>query len=166
MDKPRIAIVAPQHPRYPAANAVLRGVQAALSARSGGFSTTLYDTCAEAGDYTAWELEERAFRGIQADPTIAGVICWYQEHGGMVAELCRSGLPLVCIDRLPEGADCDFVGVDNASGVFQALTYVFDLGHRKIAHLTHSEATTAVIARREAYLSFMNLHSLPMRLVR
>lgn len=63
-----------------------------------------------------------------------------------VQHLIQSDLPLITIDHLFSGKDC--ILSDNKSGMRDILTYVIEMGHRRIAfiHGTNSSVTDARLA--------------------
>jgi LacI family transcriptional regulator len=52
-----------------------------------------------------------------------------------VLRLLQLGIPVVCLDRLPEGLALDRVGVDNAAGVRKAVSHLAGQGAKRIAFL-------------------------------
>ena len=52
-----------------------------------------------------------------------------------IQQLAHRGAPLVVIDRVVPGIDCHSVGVDNYQGTFDAVDYLIERGHRRIACL-------------------------------
>lgn len=52
------------------------------------------------------------------------------------AALRAAGVPLVCLDRMPEGLDASALVVDNADGGFQATRHLLEHGHAEIGTLT------------------------------
>lgn len=51
---------------------------------------------------------------------------------------------------------------DNTTGVEQALDHLFELGHRRIAHIAGPKTMTDGVTRAEAYLRWMKRHDLPV----
>jgi LacI family transcriptional regulator len=52
-------------------------------------------------------------------------------------------IPLVMLGRHDEASNYDIVVDDDVSGAHDVMSHLLDLGHRRIAHLTESEAVTA-----------------------
>ena len=53
-----------------------------------------------------------------------------------VPKLVESGIPLVCLDRLPGGIDVDSVCVEDCSAADMGVSHLVSAGHRDIAILT------------------------------
>jgi DNA-binding LacI/PurR family transcriptional regulator len=47
-----------------------------------------------------------------------------------------SGVPIVCLDRLPEGLEVDSVCVDDCRAAEMAISHLMGMGHREIAIIT------------------------------
>jgi LacI family transcriptional regulator len=96
---------------------------------------------------------------------------WFLSHGvdGIIAsvtaddginntkflrDISKFGVHVVLFDRLPcalEGK-MDFVGIDNASAVYEALNYLKKKGHRKVGALIGKTAIYTMKRRKEAFL--------------
>jgi DNA-binding LacI/PurR family transcriptional regulator len=48
----------------------------------------------------------------------------------------RSGPPIVCLDRVPDGLDTDSIRVDGRAGAEMGIAHLLQRGHRKIAIIT------------------------------
>lgn len=57
-----------------------------------------------------------------------------------ISELMKSGVSLVCLDRMPEGLKVDSVSVDNSSAAEMGVSHLISRGHRSIAIVTGSLA--------------------------
>jgi len=59
-------------------------------------------------------------------------------HGSQaqIPKLIESGIPVVCLDRLPEGIEVDSVCVEDSNAAELGVSHLLSLGHRKIAILT------------------------------
>ncbi len=71
-------------------------------------------------------------------------------HEYLISER-RAGLPLVFVDRLPHGLDCDSVTVDNHGGAKLATAHLVAGGHRRIAMLSDLEEIETAVERRAGY---------------
>jgi LacI family transcriptional regulator len=60
-------------------------------------------------------------------------------------------LPMVSVDRRLPGTDVDFVGIDDLEGARQVMDYLFELGHRRIAHITGPSSFSTWALRRQGY---------------
>jgi DNA-binding LacI/PurR family transcriptional regulator len=65
--------------------------------------------------------------------------------------LAAARLPLVAIDRSPEGLTMDQVTVDNAEGARQAVAHLLDLGHRRIGLISGPVHLSTARERRAGY---------------
>ncbi len=151
-----IAAILPQHPLYPASQAVLHGVNTALRSAEAPFRLQVIDTHGSS-ESRETSLEREALDSIVREE-IAGVVLWHMggaETLPQLRELDRRGTPIVFVDRHPPGMSCDFVGCDNQAAIESAVESLRQLGHRRIAHLTTDERTTAVLERLAAYTQAM-----------
>jgi DNA-binding LacI/PurR family transcriptional regulator len=151
-----IAAILPQHPIYPASQAILHGINATLVSTEAPFRLQIIDTHG-GSELRETSLEKQALEAVLREK-IAGVVLWHMgghETLPLLQELEDQGTPLVFVDRFPQELTCDFVGGDNQSGIEEAVGYLRQLGHRRIAHLTSDEHTTAVLERLAAYTEAM-----------
>jgi len=68
-----------------------------------------------------------------------------------LADDLRSGLPVVFVDRRPNGVDADSVTVDNELGSRMAAEHLVAHGHRRIAMIADLEAIQTAAARRRGF---------------
>jgi DNA-binding LacI/PurR family transcriptional regulator len=69
-----------------------------------------------------------------------------------LAELIAEGMPVVCLDRLPDALDADAVFTDNYGSTRAALQYLTGRGHRRIGFVTTDNfGISSVQERREAF---------------
>jgi LacI family transcriptional regulator len=148
-----IAAILPQHPVYPAAAAILKGIQQALRQSPLRAHLMIFDTHTQSTATTV-TLERQALTTL-ADEGIAGGILWptigAETSATQVRDLHRDGYPVIYVDRYPEGASCDFVGVDNRLSANEAMEYLLRLGHTRIGHLTNTDPASSVVARATGY---------------
>ena len=147
---------------HPASLFILHGINTALRAGDAPYRLQVFDTNGDS-DSAAVELEKHALDAVLNEDA-AGVIIWHM--GGestlpQLRELEARGVPVIFIDRYPEGFRCDYLGVDNQSSVEEAIAYLRGLGHHRIAHLTTDEPTTAVLERRAAFIESMTAAGAP-----
>ena len=77
-----------------------------------------------------------------------------QRHDYLAEDL-RSGLPIVFVDRRPNGVDTDSVTVDNALGARMAVEHLLAHGHRRIAILGDLPTIQTAQTRHDGYLATM-----------
>jgi LacI family transcriptional regulator len=73
-------------------------------------------------------LRSLSIRGFIVAPTSA-------DSNAHLQSLISEAVPLVLIDRVAEGVDCDSVVVDNEGGARKAVEYLIAMGHRRIGLL-------------------------------
>jgi len=95
------------------------------------------------------KVEERA-DGIIVFPTAA------PENTAQLAQLA-SRIPLVCVDRIPDGLAVDAVVTDEFESSLEGLRVLTERGHRRIAHLTNDSLhVSSVRGRLDAYLRVLS----------
>lgn len=93
-----------------------------------------YQTIFNSSDHDP-ELEVRQVE-ILANKRVDGlVVASVHKEGAHIKKCLRSGLPVILLDRLIEGLECDSVTVDNYHAVYDALSLCIRKGHKKIAFL-------------------------------
>ncbi|MGB5824396.1 MAG: LacI family DNA-binding transcriptional regulator [Proteocatella sp.] len=60
-------------------------------------------------------------------------------------------IPIVAVDNMFETVDIDTVSIDNSGGVYEAVKYAYDLGHRKIGYINSSVKFTNIMQRKEGF---------------
>jgi DNA-binding LacI/PurR family transcriptional regulator len=60
-------------------------------------------------------------------------------------------IPVICLDRCPEGWKGDAVTVDNEEGAYQAIRYLLELGHRRIACIAGQLHVTSGVERLKGF---------------
>jgi LacI family transcriptional regulator len=156
-----IAAIVPQPPTYPALSAIQRGILHTLHQANSSYRLIVFDNQGEAWPRSV-ALERHALAAIENDG-IAAAVLWHiggDETLPDIERLQRKGIPLVLLDRLPEGLLCDFVGVDNRAAAREAISYLIRLGHRRIAHLTSAHNILTVREREEGYAEMLLAHGL------
>lgn len=113
----------------PFAGPMLRGAQA--TAWDDGYLLMLIDTGGKG------ELDAPAVRSLM-QRNIEGLIVAAEFHRDVQVPLVPSSIPTVILDGRPAGerTDLDSVVPDEDQGAFDAVRFLTDHGHRRIAHLT------------------------------
>ncbi len=175
-----IAAVVPQAPTYASAHAILCGIASVLQQEHAPYNLTVFDSWIHrwvedvtaitapfhlsvfqgnpAGEGVA-ALEdqaelERSILDRAERARFAGVIIWHLVEAptlSIIQRLEEKGIAVVFIDRFPPTLDCDYVGVDNQSGMRDAVDHLLDLGHTRIAYVTNDEQANPVQEREEGY---------------
>lgn len=82
------------------------------------------------------------------------------EDSQHLIRLVREGVPLVLIDRMPEGMPCDSITVDNERCAREAVEFLVGNGHRRIA-LIHDESRIITARKRlEGYIDALKSHGI------
>ena len=79
-----------------------------------------------------------------------------------LADDLRSGLPIVFVDRSPNGIDTDSVTIDNARGSRLAVYHLVAHGHRRIAFLGDLPSIQTARTRREGFEAAMRARHIPL----
>jgi DNA-binding LacI/PurR family transcriptional regulator len=156
-----IAAIIPQPRNYPALGLIQRGILRVLRRRQADYRLVVFDNQGDVWSQSV-EMEQQALAAVENDGS-AGAILWPiggEETQGSIARLQALGVPLVLLDRYPEGFSCDFVGIDNRAAGHDATNYLLDLGHRRIAHLTSSSAVMTGRERLEGYREALASHGI------
>jgi len=151
-----LAVMSPQTPHYPASPAIQRGVLQALKNREAPYHLVVFDNAADTRMETI-RRERKALESIRNDG-IKGVVLWHQGSTHTIPDIAsvqEFGIPIVLVDRRLPNLSCDFVGIDNVNAAKEAVTYLLDLGHRRIMHLTMEDPTVTVLDRMQGYLEAM-----------
>jgi LacI family transcriptional regulator len=69
----------------------------------------------------------------------------------LLEQLHREGVPMVMVNRRPEGVDVPSITPDDATGVQLAVEHLASLGHERIAHLAGPVVTSTGVARARAF---------------
>ncbi|WP_253943810.1 LacI family DNA-binding transcriptional regulator [Nocardioides marmotae] len=71
----------------------------------------------------------------------------------LLAQLHREGVPMVMVNRRPDGVDVPSITPDDATGIELAVDHLAALGHRRIAHLAGPLSTSTGLVRARAFRS-------------
>lgn len=74
-------------------------------------------------------------------------------HHPLLEQLREEGVPMVMVNRRPEGIDVSSITPDDAAGVELAVKHLADLGHRRIAHLAGPATTSTGLVRARSFRS-------------
>jgi len=123
---------------------VVRGVEDIAYQNS--YRLMLCNTDNDAQKEQVYFDELRAYR-------MAGLIVIPSADSRLVPMAAASGgeIPVICLDRCPEGWKGDTVTVDNAEGAYQAARYLLELGHRRIATIAGQLHVTSGVERLKGF---------------
>lgn len=109
------------------------------------------------------ETERHEMASLLVDGRVDGVIFIAPHFSEAAVELAMSThAPCVSISGVPVEGVMTFC-VDNDAGVFMALQHLYDLGHRKIAHIAGRLDMQDAIVRLQAYQAFLRSKRIPYR---
>lgn len=114
-------------PFYPQ---VIRSAEAA--ARALGYSVIAVNS----DDSTIRQKEALSLLRSQRVDGVLLVIASGQSSESQVRKLIASGIPVVCLDRLPDGVEVDSVCVEDSPAAEMAVSHLISRGHRRIAIVT------------------------------
>jgi LacI family transcriptional regulator len=78
-------------------------------------------------------------------------------------EALSQGIPSVVINNYVDDLDVSCIAVDNARGAEEAVSYLINLGHKKIAHITGDVITQAAAQRLEGYKKALKKNNIALR---
>jgi LacI family transcriptional regulator len=114
-------------------------------ARKSGYSVILTDT----EETESIEIESlRLLRGRKVDGL---VICPVGQNFTHLEKLFANEMPMVLIDRYIPDSHIPYVSSDNYGGAYQAVSYLIQNGHRRIACIQGLENTLPNIERVRGY---------------
>jgi LacI family transcriptional regulator len=73
------------------------------------------------------------------------------------------GIPSVVINYYVDDLDVSCIAIDNAGGAENAVNYLIELGHKKIAHITGDVMTQASAKRLEGYKRALEKNNIKIR---
>jgi len=91
------------------------------------------------------ELEVEQVRTLANKRVDGLVVATSMKDGIHIQECLDADLPVILLDRLIGGLDCDSVTIDNYQSVYDAITLAIRKGHRKIGYIRGKELYTDVI---------------------
>ncbi|MGW0434556.1 LacI family DNA-binding transcriptional regulator [Micromonospora sp. NPDC003197] len=121
---------------------LVRGIEDV--AQEAGFSVVLCN-----GDEDP-DKESRYVTAALAE-RMAGVIISPSGRPGLINRLTESGMPVVAIDRQPQGVSVDTVLVDNLDGAETATAHLIESGYHRIACITGPRRISTAIQRLRGY---------------
>lgn len=131
---------------------IIRGIEKVLG--PAGYTTILADSD-EDPDVEQGILDR--MRARQVD----GLILATAHRADQVVEECEAdGIPFVLINRTMAGEGIYSVTNDDFGGIAMAVEHLFDLGHRRIAHLAGPQDLSTGFERYRGYLEALKAHGM------
>lgn len=106
------------------------------------------------------ELENRAIDQLLARRVDALVLASSQRDWRFFERIEKQNIPVVLIDRRPDGGKVNFVGVDDEEIGHLATEHLIEMGCQRIAHIGGPGISTAV-GRLQGYQKALEQHGLP-----
>ena len=126
---------------------IVRGIENVLDAA--GFSGLIVNTDND-------PLRERAHVESLRSRQVEGfIIATARLEHPLLEQLHREGVPMVMVNRRPEGLELPSITPDDATGVELSVRHLAALGHRRIAHLAGPSNTSTGVARARAFRNTM-----------
>jgi LacI family transcriptional regulator len=107
------------------------------------------------------ELENRAIEHLLGRRVDALILASCQRDSGFYNNISRQNTPFVLIDRQPQGATVNFVGIKDEEVGRMATEHLIEMGCRRIAHIGGPAISTAV-RRLRGYQEALESHGLPL----
>ncbi|RZK42321.1 MAG: LacI family transcriptional regulator [Pedobacter sp.] len=80
-----------------------------------------------------------------------------------LAELQKSGLPVVLFDRLSDGIDTHKVAADHFAGAYEGTKHLINQGYRNIAHINSDTKLSMAVDRLDGYKKALEDFGIPIK---
>jgi LacI family transcriptional regulator len=127
-----------------------------LHARRSDLSVLLCDSMEDT------EIEEDSIELLLSDNVDGLIILPVGKEGRHIQEIYSKGVPLVVADRVLPEIECPSVSVDNYAGAKEAVDYLIDCGHRRIACIQRLPDSWINNERVRAYRDSLIARGLPV----
>jgi LacI family transcriptional regulator len=77
-------------------------------------------------------------------------------HSEHISNALHSGIPIVCLDRVPENIPLDCVSIDNILGSKMCVRHLIQQGHRRIGIISGSSSLQTGRERLQGYIAALN----------
>ena len=124
---------------------VVRGAEDAAS--KNGYLLTIFNT----DDRLERESQIFSVLRMRRVDGVLVVVSPNSADGTHVQDMTASGTPVVCLDRVPLGAEVDSVLVDNVKGARICVRHLITMGHRRIAVISGPRQLQTARNRVEGY---------------
>lgn len=132
---------------------VANGIELVLRGR--GYRMLLADSDGLADEEAA---AIRTFRAMQVEGVILTPTL---PSSDLVANLVRSGVAVVEVDRVTDDGLCDSVVVENEAGAYQATRHLLELGHQRIGLIVGETSYTTGAGRLDGYIRALSDAAVP-----
>jgi DNA-binding LacI/PurR family transcriptional regulator len=97
--------------------------------------------------------KERFYLDVMRDESVDGIVLPpFNDTDRAVAEIAKTDIPIVCVDRSLSNVKTDLVEVDNYEGALQAVNLILDKGHRDIGLIEGRAQVSTSRERRRGYI--------------
>lgn len=90
------------------------------------------------------------------------IVATSSTDGSHIKKCIDNDLPVIMLDRLIEGLDCDSVTVDNYQAVYDAISLAIKIGHKKIGYIKGRGLYTDAV-RFQAYRDALHKNRMEIR---
>jgi LacI family transcriptional regulator len=135
--------------------AIARGCEDA--ARANGYSVIFCNTD-ENG-----ELESQRLLDMVAEGVAGIVLASTGKANDGLAQVLRTGIPLVALDRTISGQSLDEVTTDGRTAAREAVQRLLDVGHKRIALIGGPDDVDTMIERRRGFEEALKRHGIPLQ---
>ena len=84
-------------------------------------------------------------------------------HYSEVSDLIKEGFPFVIVNQRVEGEGVSYVDIDHYGGAQEAVKYLIEKGHKRIAHLRGPEGHRHAEERYRAYVDTLLNYDIPVK---
>lgn len=135
-------------------NQVIEGIDETLD-----FMNYSLITCSSRNSLEVEKDKLQFLREKRVDGIILMPVSNESEH---IKELINSKMPLILIDRLLDGIECDAVVSDNINGAYRAVEYLITEGHRRIGIISGPTNIFTARERFNGYIRALNDYKIPI----
>lgn len=108
--------------------------------------------------------KERFYLDVMRAESVDGIVLPpFDDTDLAVAEMVKTGIPVVCVDRSHAKVKTDLVEVDNYQGALEAVRHLIEKGHRSIALIEGRSQVSTSRERRRGYLDALTANGITPR---
>jgi DNA-binding LacI/PurR family transcriptional regulator len=97
--------------------------------------------------------KEQFYLDVMRSESVDGIVLPpFEETDTAVADIIKTGMPVVCVDRSLSKVKTDLVEVDNYRGAFEAVAHLVEKGHQSIGLIAGRIQVSTSRERRRGYL--------------
>lgn len=108
--------------------------------------------------------KERFYLDVMQAESVDGIVLPpFDDTDLAVAEMVKTGIPVVCVDRSHAQVKTDLVEVDNYQGACEAVQHLIEKGHRSIALIEGRSQVSTSRERRRGYIDALTANGITPR---